>query len=341
MSSLQSRIARRARISQSTVSRALNNHPALPSATCKRVQQIARQFGYVPNPLVSSVFSAMRRHQDGGNLGTLAFLSAHATRDGWKNVATYRDFFLGAQARATKQGFGLETHWATEPGITGSRLGDILQARGIAGVMVSSRASTEDFPELPWDKFALVRLGVSQKKLPFHCVVNHQFNTARLVAGELASRGYARIGLAVTAWQNEVVDQGWLGGFLVWQQSQPAARRVPVKIFPELFAESFLDWFRRHRPDAVIAVNPDVLDLLRAEKYRVPEDVGVGLLDWHDKDGDIAGANQNNRLVGSKAVDILLSQLHRNERGIPDHPFRMLIESSWREGSTVRPPRTS
>jgi LacI family transcriptional regulator len=339
MSSLQSRIARRARISQSTVSRALNNHPALPRATCKRIQQIARQLGYVPNPLVSSVFSAMRRRQNRMSLGTLAFLSAHPTLDGWKKVATYRDFFLGAQARAIKQGFGLETHWAMEPGITGPRLGAILQARGIGGVIVSSRGSKEDFPELPWDKFALVRLGVSQMKLPFHCVVNHQFNTARLVAGELAARGYARIGLAVTAWQNEVVDQGWLGGFLVWQQSQPAARRVPAKIFPELFEETFMDWFRRHRPDAIIAVNPDVIDVLRAAKYRVPEDVGAALLDWHDNYGDIAGADQNNQMVGSKAVDILLSQLHRNERGIPDHPYRMLIESSWRDGATVRPPR--
>jgi LacI family transcriptional regulator len=339
MSSLQSRIARRARISQSTVSRALSNHPALPQATCKRVQQIARQLGYEPNPLVSSVFSAMRRRQNRTSLGTLAFLMAHATRDGWKKVATYRDFFLGAQARATKQGFDLETHWAAEPGITGPRLGDILQARGIAGVIVSTRASTENFPELPWDKFALVRIGLSQKKLPFHCVVNHQFNTARLVAGELASRGYARIGLAVTAWQNEVADQGWLGGFLVWQQSQPAARRVPAKIFPALTAEAFIDWFQRHRPDVIISVNPDVIDLLRAANYKVPEDVGVALLDWHDNYGDIAGADQNNRLVGSKAVDILLAQLQRNEHGIPDHPFRMSIESSWREGSTVRPSR--
>jgi LacI family transcriptional regulator len=288
MSSLQSRIARRARISQSTVSRALSNHPALPEATCKRVQKIARQLGYAPNPLVSSVFSAMRRRQNRTSLGTLAFLSSHATRDGWKKVATYRDFFLGAQARATKQGFGLETHWATEPGITGPRLGDILQARGIAGVIVSSRGSREDFPALPWDKFALVRLGVSQNKLPFHCVVNHQFNTARLVAGELAARGYVRIGLAVTAWQNEVVDQGWLGGFLAWQQSQPAARRVPVKIFPESFNKPLMDWFRRSRPDAIIAVNPDVIDVLRAANHRVPEDVGVALLDWHDNYGDMA-----------------------------------------------------
>lgn len=341
MRSLQSRIARQAGISQSTVSRALSNHPALPQATCRRVQAIARKMGYKTNPLVSSVFSAMRRRQSRTNLGTLAFLTAHATLEGWKKVATYRDFFLGARERAAEQGFDVETHWAAEPGITGSRLGGILEARGISGVIVSTRGRTEDFPMLPWDKFALVRIGVSQRRLPFHCAVNHQVQTARLVAGELAARNYTRIGLAVTDWQNEVVDQGWLGGFLVWQRTQPSSRRVPVDFLATLSAESFMDWFTRHQPDAVISVNPDVVDWLRTAGRRVPEDVGVALLDWHDNYGDIAGADQNNRLVGSAAVDILLGQLHRNERGLPPHPYSMLIDSSWRDGSTVRTPQRS
>ena len=333
MSSLQTRIARRARVSQSTVSRALSNNPVLPRSTCRRIQAIARQMGYVPNPLVSSVFGAMRRRQSRTNLGTLAFLTAHATRNGWKSIATYRDFFVGAEERAAEQGFAIETHWAAEPGLTGTRLGGILAARGILGVIVSTRGSTEAFPELPWENFALVRIGLSQRRLPFHCAVNHQFQTARLVAGQLAARGYVRIGLAMTTWQNEASDQGWLGGFLVWQQSQPASRRLPVNLLPALTAETFLDWFGHHRPDAVISVNPDVAIWLRTTNHRVPEDVGVALLDWHDNYGDIAGADQNSRLAGSAAVDILLGQLRRNERGIPAHPHTLLIESSWREGA--------
>jgi LacI family transcriptional regulator len=63
--------------------------------------------------------------------------------------------------------------------------------------------------------------------------------------------------------------------------------------------------------------------------------VAFTLLDWHKQYGEIAGADQNNRLVGEAAVDILLGQLRRNERGLPAHPRTTLIKSSWRDGATV------
>ena len=160
MASLQMRIARRAGVSQSTVSRALTNHPGLPPATCRRIQSLAKQMGYVANPLVSSVFGAMRRRQDSTALGTLAFITAHATRDGWKKIATYRDFFLGAQASAGHHGFGLESHWAADPELSGERLSSILEARGITGLLISSRADTARLPTIAWEKFALVRIGL-------------------------------------------------------------------------------------------------------------------------------------------------------------------------------------
>jgi LacI family transcriptional regulator len=337
MSSRQARIARAANVSQSTVSRALRNHPALPPATCLRIQALARRLGYTPNPLVSSVFAQLRRRQGGPQLGTLAFLTAHATRDVWRQPGTYRDFFLGARERAAQQGFSVEAHWAAEPGMTGPRLNAILKARGILGVIVSTRDAEQQAFNLTWDQFALVRIGLSERVLPLHCTVNHQSHTVRLVAEQLAARGYQRIGIALSRWQVDVTDQSWLAGYLVWQQSQPAGRRVPVHLAPLLSEETFLSWFKRHRPDAVISVNPDVVSWLRATGLGLPDAVGAAVLDWHEHYGDIAGADQNSRLVGAAGVDILLGQLRRNERGLPENPRTTLIESTWREGATVRP----
>lgn len=338
MKSLQAEIARRAKVSQSTVSRALSNHPALPRATRERIQKVARQLGYHANPLLSAVLSSVRRSRDRQFLGTIAFLTAHTTAHSWQGIATYRDFFLGAKERAERQGFAIEAHWAAEPGLTGRRLGEILRARGIAGVLFGVRGTDERFPELRWQQFAAVRIGLSQYEPQFHCAVNDQVRTVRLVASTLAARGYRRIGLAASVWQNAAVDQNWLAGFLAWQQLVPAAERVPVHLPAALGAQDFLAWVRRHRPDAVLAVNPQVIPWLTAAGLRVPADVGVAVLDWHDTYGDIAGADQNNRLVGAAAVDAVIGQLRRNERGQPEHPRKTLIESSWHEGRTVRPP---
>lgn len=336
MKSLQAEIARRANVSQSTVSRALRNHPALPRETCERIQMMARQLGYAANPLLSAVLGSVRRRENGCFLGTLAFLTAHPDRNSWKNVATYRDFLQGAKKRASEQGFAIEAHWAADPELTGKRLSDILQARGILGVILGARGPEGSFPELQWEHFAVERIGLSQRAPRFHCVVNHQIHTVRLVAGQLADRGYKRIGLAISMWQNEAVDENWKAGFLVWQNSLPEKQCVPIHAPQTLAEEPFLEWLKHAKPDAVIAVNPAVIGWLKQAGYGVPGDMGVALLDWHDNYGNVAGADQNNLLVGAVAVDQLLGQLRRNERGIPAQPLTTLIESTWHEGYTVR-----
>jgi len=306
--------------------------PVRPAFASKRSRG---QLGYTPNQFVSSVFAQVRRSSDRKQMGAMAFLTAHGTRNGWREIATYRDFFMGAKERAVEQGFSVEAHWAAEPGMTGPRLNAILRARGIKGVIVSTRSASEKPLEMAWDQFALVRVGLAQKHLPCHCAVNHQVATMRLVAERLASRGYTRIGLVLSRWQNEVADQNWLAGYMVWQSMQPARNRVPIHLPDELAAKPLIGWLRMHRPDALISVNPDVLHWIKAAGFEVPGKVAFALLDWHGDYGEIAGADQNNRQVGAAAVDILLGQLRRNDRGLPAHPRITLIKSSWRDGVTV------
>lgn len=336
MKSLQREISQIAGVSQSTVSRALRNHPALPRETCERIQAIARKLGYQENPLLSAVLGSMRRGRRETYFGTLGFLTAHQSADGWREIATYRDFFQGAKDRAEQQGFKLESHWAADPALSGRRLTDILRARGITGLLLGSRSPDARFAELDWEQFAVVRLGFSWSNQRFHCVVNHQVHTVRLVASELAARGYRRVGLAISRWQNEAVEHNWLAGFLAWQHLLPAAERVPVHQPEQLEQAEFLKWFRRHRPDACIAVNPQVQDWLKSSGHALLADVGFALLDWHDDHCDFAGADQGNRLVGSAAVDVAVGILRRNERGMPEHPHITLTKSSWHEGDTVR-----
>ena len=337
MKSLQYEISVLAKVSQSTVSRALRNHPGLPRVTCERIQAIARKLGYEGNPLLSAVLGSVRRGRHQAFFGTLGFLTAHQAADGWKGVATYRDFFQGAKARAEHQGFKLEPHWAADPALSGRRLTDILRARGIIGLLLGSRSPEARFAELDWGQFAVVRLGLSWSNQRFHGVVNHQVHTVRLVAAELAARGYQRIGLAMSRWQNEVVEHNWLAGFLAWQHLLPAKQRVPVHMPEQLERADFLQWYRQHRPDACIAVNPLVHDWLVSAGPSGRDGVGFALLDWHEEHAAIAGADQGNRLVGAAAVDVAVGLLRRNERGMAEHPRITLIKSSWHDGDSVRP----
>lgn len=50
-------IARVAGVSHTTVSRALKNHPAISRETTQRIQQLARQMGYIPSAVAQSLLS--------------------------------------------------------------------------------------------------------------------------------------------------------------------------------------------------------------------------------------------------------------------------------------------
>ena len=54
-------LARRAGVSHSTVSRALNNHPALARATVERIQRLARELHYVPSAAARSLKTSRSR----------------------------------------------------------------------------------------------------------------------------------------------------------------------------------------------------------------------------------------------------------------------------------------
>jgi hypothetical protein len=44
---------------------------------------------------------------------------------------------------------------------------------------------------------------------------------------------------------------------------------------------------------------------------------------------------KNSFQIGVMAVDLLVDMLHRNERGIPTIPYRLMVEGSWCEGKTL------
>jgi hypothetical protein len=57
-----------------------------------------------------------------------------------------------------------------------------------------------------------------------------------------------------------------------------------------------------------------------------------------EKSRFLSGMKKNSWQIGVMAVDLLVDMLHRNERGIPFHPYLLMVEGSWIEGNTLRKP---
>jgi LacI family transcriptional regulator len=330
-------LARIAGVSVSTASRALHNQPVISAAVRRRIKALARSRGYAINPLVAQVYSEARTGRGFRHLGTLAYITAYDTPDWWRAHPTLRGFHDGVVERARQTGLGIDEFWAQEPGLKGRRLTQILRARGIGGVILAPVPGRNAIDLLDWKHFSPALLGESVRVPRLNRAVPNQRHAVQLAIRELTQLGYRRLGLVLRQRYHAMTDFNMLSTFLLLHHELPASQRVPVEMPVEWTERNFLTWFKRHRPDAIIGVVRPLREWLARAGVQSPRDVGLVLLDWDEEaKEDFAAVDQNATAVGAAAVDIVLSQMRQNERGIPAIPQTVLVDSMWRPGATVR-----
>lgn len=328
-------IARRLKISKVTVSNAMRGSGRISEEMRRRVLAMADELGYRPNPLVAALMSDLRRKRSGRRC-TLAFLNFFPGRDDWKEHATFGLFHDGAKRRAEELGYQLEFHWQGEVDGNSRRLGDILYARGIPGIVLAPMPPTPGVPvQLDWSRFATVAIGHTFQEFQPHRVSNHQFHSIRLAMDRLVAKGLRRIGLVVPKMDDERVENAWVSGYLASRLHHGLPSIAPL-ITPTYNTDAAIPWIRKHKVEVVISSNHHVMRRMKEAGLRVPEDVGFVHLDWTAKKGDMAGVDQCSELIGAAAVDLLIEQLNNNEIGIPKRTKTVMIDGTWRDGPSLR-----
>lgn len=329
-------IADAAGVSRMAVSLALRDRPSLPVATRRRIQKLAREMGYRPNPLVSMLMTHVRRSSPKRADVAMAYLNS--IRPSADAIPAYREFHRGAKQRASQLGYELVDFYINDPEVTPEHLHRVFAAREIHGVVVGPLLGHQRTFALDWSRYAAATLGYSLQKPDLHRATNHHYQSMLLALRMLAERGRRRIGLAVQAEQDERVNHAWLAGLLVFQQTLPPADRIPPLFCDLPWRDCLGPWLREHRPDAVLGLHWGMVEDLQALGYRVPDDVAFALLDWTPLAKHCAGIDQNSDLVGAAAVDLVVGQLQRNERGVPKHTKVVMIQGEWVDGETAPPP---
>lgn len=333
-------IAEAAHVSVATVSLALRNHPRISRDTIERIHGIARSQGYRPNPLVTALMTHVRATAPTRNeaVATLGFINAYPEKDPLKVSPSFALNFQGARDRAEQMGYRLDTFWAKETSMTARRLTNILQARGIYGILVGPLPHSKGHLSLLWPQFSASSIGYSMWRPHLHRAVSHHAHAMSLALRKLNRLGYRRIGLAMSPNFNERVDHHWLANFLFYQFYIKEKDRIPPLIDETNNMQNFPRWFKQHKPDAVISAHVSGYEWLVKLKVNIPDEVGFAHLDLDPHQVEFSGINQRPDLIGAAAMDLLINQMNRNERGIPIDPKLLLIESSWVNGATTRKP---
>lgn len=320
----------------STVSLALRDDPRLPKKTRQNVQKAARKMGYRPDPMVQALAAYRNAIKAPSDYGTLAWLSNEPHRSAGSKYL-FLSYLEGATSRASELGYRIEEFALRAPGMTPRRMVQILQARGITGVVIAPQPPGRIRARIrfDWSSFSAVAIGYSLAWPRLHLVTNNQFNTAKIAYRKLNSLGYRRIGICMDRVVNGRCNGGFLGGYLSESARWPKAMQIEPFVYDEWNAGEFRAWFRSGRPDALIVLrSADLEKALKQLKTTAPEKIGVVCM-TKTKNG-YACVDQNSREIGTAAVDLLVSMIHRNERGIPAVPRSLLIEGTWQDGNTVR-----
>lgn len=329
-------LARSLQLSPATVSNALSGHGRISPATEQRVKQAAAAAGYRRNPLAGSLMAEHRRSRGGAFRGVLAAIDiAEPSRE--PHGLFHLELVRGARTRALALGFKLEQFVVGRAGLTMPRLDMILHARGIHGIVLLPTWFPPDYSQLDWSDYAGVYTDYNIQHPALHCVCCNHYRSMMEVLEQLAARGYRRPGLFLEAGRNERLQHRWGAAFLAFQHTHPGIEIVPLKLASSVSAAEFIPWFKQHRPDVVISHFTTPLDWMESCGARVPARHGYVCLNLLFKQRLSAGLDQQPRQLGTRATELVIAQLQRNERGLPEWPTVTTTPARWVEGPTVRP----
>lgn len=315
-----------------TVSLALRDDPSVSAETRLRIQKIARDRGYRPDPMLTHLMQHLRTSRTARSAVNLVVLTT-------SDAPFVRRLIAGASARATKLGYVLDR--TIDPETFAGRpaaLTRTLLARGVSGVLLAPVAAPTDYRALlDWQRFAAVAMTYSIYAPRIHRVVTHHFDNAVRTFALLKERGYRRIGLAMTHDMEFRANHSYSGAYF----RTLAAERT--KLPPILWLDGntrrgIAHWADRYRPDAVVVANSHQVrdQLLPALGMRRCGKMAFASLDSERSSG-IAGIDQLFEMVGSHAIDALVAQIHRHERGLPEHPTITMVEGQWTDAGGLEP----
>ena len=332
-------VAAAAGVSNPTVSRALRNDPRISVATRERVKAIAAKLGYRPDPAMSALVAYRRRTQTAGNYGKLAILNAWNVPEA-KLVFYFKQQLRGARERAEQLGYQTELFAVPEEVLAQKRLGRMLAARGIRGILVGPVPLQRRELFLDWAPFSAVALGYSLVTPALNYAANDHHLTMDTLYGMLRSRGYRKIGfyshLGSEQRNRHLYLATYLKCLLLDGISYDAA---PPLLRTDSGESDPLTWLDRHQFDAVICGYFEAQSFLQklAENGReVPRDIGVAAIAVPLDDNVTSGVREDLAGMGALAVDQLHAQMLQGERGVPVTRHSLLVESHWCDGTTVR-----
>lgn len=334
-------LAEIAGVSHMTVARAFRPNAEISAKTRERILRLAKEHGYHPNPIHGMLAQAIQQRESGQLLGTLAFVHHGPGAHTWEELPHQIPYLKGIRQRARELGFNVDLFQLNEKGMKPGRLSDILQARGIHGVIMAPPPSNVHQLHFDWDNFSCVTFHHDTWQPLLHRVANDEVDKMAVTLKKVKELGYRRPGLALTYYL-DLNSHYALSGIILAQQDVLGEKDAvpPLRYKGPAFIDSIQEisaWIHQHQPDCIICEDGSALSVLQEAGWKVPKDMGLVHMGIGPDVDDWTGYRLLPEAIGAAVVDVLANRLVHNELGVPKESQELLIRGHWQPGKTTRP----
>lgn len=319
-------IARELRVSASTVSRALSDHPRISAATKAAVRQMAKQLNYQQN----SIAAALRS----GRSHIVGVLVPTANRNFFAGVVQ------GIEEVASAAGYNVvicQTHDTPE---IESRSVETLMRLRVDGLIASISMGTKGYAHFQAVRDANVPLVLydrTTREVDCASVEIDDYQGARLAVGHLIEQGYRRIAILHGPPHLNIYQarrQAYLDLLAEHQLPSPPGYRFDRCLRPEDGIAAF-EQFRQldSPPDAVFSTSDyGALGIAQAAKaHRIAIGPELGIVGFANEpfsalvEPTLSSVEQHSSAMGRAAAQAFLAELERDVTE-PYVPHRKVLE---------------
>lgn len=345
-------IAEKAEVSKNTVSLALRDSPKIKPSTKTKIQKLAKELGYKPNPRVNEAMGYMRSNRSTALSETIGVLLGWGERSKSELAAGNQHLdqtFKAIDEHAKSIGFATDYVQLDERNIKPKRLLEIINSRGIRALIVPQMENRKSTLHLDLSQIAIAQIGRTVWTPRIDTIACNETDVTILATKMLWRKGYRRIGYYFSNWSMHQSKNRLQMGVLFCQQTLFGLESVifgindllqtPADVLNyDLVRKDFIPWFKEHKPEVVVGIIPTIRRIIEEDLgLRVPEDVGLVQFDYVPKPGyEMAGVSHQKDLQAKQAVDFIASRLHHNQLGLPESPIELNVECKWVDGPTIR-----
>jgi len=327
-------IAESAGVSVSAVSLALRNQARVSGAVRCRIQAIAQQLGYRRDPEIARLMEHLRTNRAKRVGSKIAIIVPELDRLALASYFPITEMVKGIEAQADEAGFDTEVFFLTDQGMTPARLRGILVARGVKGIIVAPYASGVGTLDMDMTGFCAATCGYSIIRPSLHRACPNYLQMMDELIDHLQRLHLHRIGFVMTYHRGGIGHKLLTSSYLYYQSLLLERERIPILPLENANERDIATWLNRHKPEVVIS-SGRVFSLLQGMGLAIPGDFYFANIDLSEPPRQAAGMDHRYQLVGSEAVNLVLTQFTLNLTGVPATPKVVLVDSHRRDGFTL------